>query len=68
VFGLPGFGCTGIVISDKWLDCVITDLDELRRNVYAAFCEWMAVELWITHLGERQVVTTCAQFEAEYGR
>jgi hypothetical protein len=68
VFGLPRFGCTGIVITDKWLDRVTTDREELRRNVYAAFSEWMAVELWITHLGERRLVTTCAQFEAEYGQ
>lgn len=67
VFGLPRFGCTGIVIADKWLDRVTTDLEELRRNVYAAFCEHMAAELWITYLGERRLVTTCAQFEAEYG-
>ena len=68
VFGLPRFGCTGIVITDKWFDRVTADFEELRRNVYAAFCEWMAAGLWITHLGERRLVTTCAQFEAEYGR
>lgn len=48
------------------LDVVIPDLDDLRGAVYNAFMHCCG-ELWITHLGERRLVTTCAQFEAEYG-
>ncbi|QGZ66244.1 hypothetical protein [Paraburkholderia acidisoli] len=66
VYGLPMFGCTGIVICHKLVDHVTTDLEELRRNVYEAFMHCCGA-LWITYLGARKLVTTCAQFEAEYG-
>lgn len=50
-----------------FVDVVIPDFNFLRRNVYEAMTHGCG-ELWITHLGERRLVTTCAQFEAEYGR
>lgn len=49
------------------VDVVIPDFDVLREQVYEAMKHNIG-DLWITHLGERRLVTTYAQFEAEYGR
>lgn len=50
-----------------FVDVVIPNFDILREQVYEAMMHNIG-DLWITHLGARRLVTTCAQFEAEYGR
>jgi hypothetical protein len=65
-FGIAGGMLPFKLGGDLILDVVIPDFDDLRGAVYSAF-HYNIGELWITHLGERRLVTTCAQFEAEYG-
>lgn len=65
-FGIAGGMLPFKLGGELILDVVIPDFGDLRGAVYSAF-HYNIGELWITHLGERRLVTTCAQFEAEYG-
>lgn len=60
-------GTWGITFGGELLiDVVIPELEVLRQHVYDALMHCCG-ELWVTHLGERRLVMTCAQFEDEYG-
>ena len=48
-------------------DVVIPELEELRRHVYDAMLNGFPT-LYVTYLGDRNLITTCAQFDSIYVR